>query len=236
MSLPRRHRFARDNEWNVGVSYQAEDIWLLTPTHGTTTSRVTKYPLITPTSLDYGPVGFDTTFQGRHLRIKVYPRPVHAIKSINSRLQGKCPQTLQSVKRKIVALNEMLQHLSTFKDMDLGGFRVELSLVAPTLRDAVAFAMSTPFFMSSIWLAPPAGMEHYALDAKWISRTGLFANANWVYQQTLERGISIGRGTNKPIEFKPVLSLTTTHQQAGVLEHEGPPNHSMEWHGVASRW
>ena len=118
------HKMADLNEWDIGVTYASNNIWLFSPKHGRG-EGLTAYPMLIPASLDYGSVLLELRHQRRKYKVKVYPRMVHVIKSFNSRLQGDIPRLVKVIRQRGKASQEMINHLSTVPAEQLGGFRIE---------------------------------------------------------------------------------------------------------------
>lgn len=187
------HRLSEHNEWDIGTNFESSVIWLLSPVNGNISRHLTTFPMIIPGSLDYGSVQIITRFKHRDFRIKIYPRLVHVIKSINSRLQGEPPQTVRNIKRKGAAAQAMVQELTTISSKEMGGFRIEVSVRARTLGEAQRIVNDTGFLRPSTWVNSSDGpLSRFRLDVKVVTKQGLIDNANWVYRQSVAAGIYTG--------------------------------------------
>ena len=193
------HLLAEFNQWDIGKSFNSVFIWLFAPARPI--KGMTHYPMIIPGSLDYGSVQVDVQYQNRLYSIKLYSRLVHVIKSLNSRLQGPTPKTVYGVRSKGKAALEIIQGLSKIRDKDLDGFRIEVTVQAKGLRDAIGIVEATPFLQPAFWLDPATfdpALAYLKLEAKIVSKKDLLANANWLYHQANISGIFDGDNSNKP--------------------------------------
>jgi hypothetical protein len=155
--------------------------------------------MLIPSSLDFGSCQFNVTYHNRSWKIKIYPRLVHVIKSFNSRLSGTKVKTKAGLVVRGNITIEMIQKLSSIYESRLGGFRIEVSVNAPTLQEAKRLVKATPFLRPSTWLHPtePA-LQDFGVDIKLVSKEGLLGNANWLYQQAVLLGTFKGDKNKKP--------------------------------------
>jgi predicted component of type VI protein secretion system len=192
------HRWAEHNEWDIGRSFSSPFIWLFASAEGRR-HGLKHHPMLVPGSDKYGTVNIKATHRSRHFSVKVYPRIVHVIKSFNSRLQGSVPNSLQGVRNQVAAGLRMIHNLTGKDAMALGGFRIEVTVKAPSLRQAHRLVKATNFLNPSYWLGAAEG-PHAALllTANLVTREGFLANANWVYQQAAQANIFQGRAADAP--------------------------------------
>jgi hypothetical protein len=149
--------------------------------------------------MDYGTVNLKVTHNQRKFRIKIYPRMVHVMKAINSRLQGNIPRTLKGVRGQVAGALRMIDALQGKDPSTLGGFRIEVTVKARTLREARAIVGATSFLDPDFWLEIGDGPHAvHPLQAKLVTKEGLIANALWVYQQAEHGGRFNGRSGDKP--------------------------------------
>jgi len=74
---------------------------------------------------------------------------VHLIKSFNSRLQGTIPRTLKGVKDQVAAGVRMIHSLTGKDKLAIGGFRIEVTVKAQTLKEATKLVRATHFLEPS---------------------------------------------------------------------------------------
>ncbi|KAK1920646.1 hypothetical protein DB88DRAFT_520126 [Papiliotrema laurentii] len=191
------HRWAEHSEWDIGQLFVLPWIWLFALASGRHHGYV-HYPMLVPGSGGHGTVNIKATHCSCNFSIKVYPRLILVIKSFNSRLQGWVPKTLQGVSNQVAGCLRMFHSLTSKANKALGGFRIE--------REAYGLLRATGILVPAFWLGI-AGGPHAAtpLTAILVSREGLHANANWVYQQAVQADIFQGRSSDRLLELKSKL-------------------------------
>lgn len=196
------HRWAEHNEWDIGQTYNSPYIWLFVAAAGRQ-NGVEHYPMLVPGSNNYGTVNIRSTHRTRNFHIKVYPRLVHVIKSFNSRLQASIPKTLQGIRNQVAGSLRMIHSLSSKDDTALGGFRIEVTVKAKSLREAHRLVTATGFLNPHYWLGIGDGPHaREGLMAKLVTREGLLANANWVYEQALRAKMFTGAAADRPTKMQ----------------------------------
>ena len=203
------HRWAEHNEWDIGQSFSSSFIWLFASATGRR-QGLQHYPMLVPGSGNYGTVNIKATHASRHYSIKIYPRLVHVIKSFNSRLQGSVPKTLQGIRNQAAASLRMVHNLASKDDIAVGGFRIEVTIRAPSLRQAYGLVKRTNFLNPSYWLGVGNGPHTaHILTAKLVTREGLLANANWTYQQAAQATIFNGQAADQPtrVQIQAIVDI-----------------------------
>lgn len=215
------HRWASHNEWDIGTTFLSRHIWLFSSATGRR-HGIRHFSMLVPGSNDFGTVNIKAVHEHRNFTIKVYPKMVHVIKSFNSRLQGGIPKTVSGVRNQVAAGLRMIHSLSGKDAMALGGFRIEVTVKAPSLAEATRIVRSTHFLDPLFWLGIGDG-PHSAtpLTAKLVTREGLLANANWVYEQARQAKMFTGRGADRPTRVQ-IQALTDVLNALG-------------WHGGLRR-
>lgn len=104
---------------------------------------ITHHPMCVPDSRDCGSINVDVTCNARGT-VKIYPQLVHVIKSFIGHLQGGMPKTLGGLQNQVAAALQMIHSLSSVLARKLGGFRVEVSVMAPSIKAAVK-AVKQPY-------------------------------------------------------------------------------------------
>jgi len=110
-------------------------------------------PCLEP-SVEYGS---HVTRDRQYFLVKIYPRIVHVIKSLNSSLQSSVPRTLSGVKNQVAASARMLHNLTGKDESSLGGYRIEVTVKAKSLREATPRINRTNFLEPSYWLGHGPG-------------------------------------------------------------------------------
>ncbi|GFZ44301.1 hypothetical protein JCM24511_02023 [Saitozyma sp. JCM 24511] len=201
------HRWAEHNEWDIGTSFASPYIWLFASATGTH-HGIRHYPMLIPGSRDYGTVNLRASHRGRHFSVKVYPRLVHVIKSFNSHLQGGIPRTLRGVRNQVAAALRMIHSLTGRDGMGLGGFRIEVTVKAPSLQEATRVVRTTRFLDPQYWLCLGEGPHaRHPLSAKLAHREAFLDNANWVYEQAVLGKVFQCQAGDRPT--KPQLQALT---------------------------
>jgi hypothetical protein len=192
------HRWAEHNEWDIGTTFVSPYIWLFASATGRR-HGIKHFPMCVPGSGDYGSVNVDQSHRGRKFTVKIYPRLVHVIKSFNSHLQGSIPTTLSGVLGQVASAKRMIHSLSGKDAMGLGGFRIEVTVRAVSLREATKVVKRTGFLNPEYWLGLSDGRHApKPISAKVVSRQAFLDNANWVFQQAESAKVFHGQGANKP--------------------------------------
>lgn len=194
------HPKAIHNQWDLGVNFKSSNIWLFG--NAATNKSLTTFPMLIPASLDLGSVMGEIEHEGTPYGFKVYPRLVHTIKAFRSKLQGDIPKTLRGIKYKTQAALSIVQFLGTVKPEEIGGFRIEVTVGAPTLAEARDKVLATPFFDSGFWLNPPEPYTAYKLKATLVTKDGLLGNADWVYRQHTLANPFVGTANAKPTKVQ----------------------------------
>lgn len=185
------HPWAELNEWDIGITFRSPHIFLFKPTVEML-DESDFYPIMTPGGQGYGSVQVNTTYNDIPFKVKIYPRIVHVIKSFNSRLQGETLKTLAGVKKRKAATLAMIQDLYTIPEAEMGGFRIEVSVQAPTLAIARQWVENTPLLNIKHWACP--GIEDAKLDILITNKEGLLDNTNWVLNRA--NVLNVFRGDN----------------------------------------
>ena len=195
------HPFARYNEWDIGRSFDSVFIWLWAPATGNLRD-VSTFPMIIPASGDFGSVRVQVRLNSRDFTVKIYPRLVHLIKSHNSQLGATIPKTQYGVRAQGRQALQMISDLAASRLQDMDGFRIEVTVQAPTLAAAREIVDNTPFLYPEFWLDPAASypaLHFLKLNVKLIEKTGLLANANWMHSAATSAGVFSGRDSNHPV-------------------------------------
>jgi hypothetical protein len=221
------HRWAAHNEWDIGKTYPSNDIWLW-GSPGGKQKGMERYPMLVPSSLDYGSVNVKLNRYGQDYSIKIYPRLVHVIKSFNSHLQGGIPRTLHGVRTQLQSALRMIHSLTGKDAHSLGGFRIEVTVKAMTLKEATAKVEKTGFLDPTFWLQKgQRSLSPYQLSTRFIPREQLLANANWVYQQAHNAKLFLGHDSDQPSK-RQIQALTDILNALGWNSGLRRPTRSLD--------
>ena len=226
---PEDHRWAEHNEWDMGRSFSSPLIWLFGPA----TSRrhgIIQYNMLIPGSDGSGTCLIKVARQMGKVSVKANPRLVHVIKSFNSRHQGSVSKTMQGVRNQVDGCLRMIRSLNGKDDMTLCGFRIEVTVKAATLSRAREIVEGSGLLVPCYWLAIGDG-DHSLLPLSvcHITREGILANANWVYDQADQLNIFSGSGSNKPTQYV-IKALTYVLNSLGWNAGIQSPTHSANPH------
>ena len=95
---------------------------------------------------------------------------------------------------------EVVRFLATVDPMDMGGFRIEITVGAPTLAAAQDKVQATALLTPAFWLHPPDNLASYKLKATAVTKAGLLANANWMYQRAMMARTIVGHDQARPTQ------------------------------------
>lgn len=222
-----QHRWSVHNEWDIGKTFPLPDVWLW-GSNGGRQRGVERYPMLVPASQDYGSVNIRVRHNGHNYSVKIYPRLVHVIKSFNSHLQGSVPKTLSGVRKQVQAALRMIHSLMGKDAASLGGFRIEVTVKAATLKEARTKVERTGFLEPDYWLSNrDRGSGPYKLSARLVPKEALLANANWVFQQAQDIGLFHGSNNDTPSKLQ-VQALTDVMNALGWNSGLRRPTKSLD--------
>jgi hypothetical protein len=189
------HPHSKFNTWDIGITFKSPFIFLFKPTLGMS-KDMSVYPMVCPGSRDFGSVQMSMDYMDTLYKIKIYPRLVHVIKSFNSRIQGEPITNIRGVGKRIKASVQMVQLLSKVPVQDMGGYRIEVTVQAPSLDIAMQWVDRTPYLNIHYWSCP--GQSGHKLDILVTDKQHLLHNSNWVIQRLSTLDIVQGRDSNNP--------------------------------------
>lgn len=86
----------------------------------------------------------------------------------------------------------MAHNLAKSSTEEMGGFRIEVTLQAPTLQEAKDKVATLPFLDIKWWAGLVVGSTK-KVDIKVVDKKGLLGNTRWMYQRAQETGFLNGR-------------------------------------------
>jgi hypothetical protein len=114
--------------------------------------------------------------------------------------------------------------------MWLGGFRIEVTVKAPSLREATRAVRRTGFLDPEYWLGLGDGPHsRLPISAKLVERKAFLENANWVYQQAVVGNVFRGQAGDKPSK-QQVQALTDILNALGWNGGIRSPTKSLSAH------
>lgn len=111
---------AATNQWDIGVIYRPDIIFLFAPA-GSVPSGMDLYPMITPLSKDFGSISVKMSMRGDECRVKIYPCLVHVLRS---QLQKYDAKTMSGVIKQMTAAQHLIKEVTTTEEEECGGFRI----------------------------------------------------------------------------------------------------------------
>lgn len=161
------------------------------------------YPMIIPRSADFGSVKIVLSYEGEDYKVKMYPRLTHVLKSFNGKLHAADANCVQTLKARRSVIEGMIERLSAMNANELGGFRLEVSVVAKTLAEAKHKALSLPFLKLDNWLNPTdQRMVRFKLQAMAITKEELVNNVRQMLAIANTRDIWAGPNAGKVSNFR----------------------------------
>lgn len=226
------HPQAHLNEWDIGITYKSSHIFLFKPALGQ--SKYMKvYSMMTPAGRGYGSVQRNIVYNDTTYKVKIYPRIVHVIKSFNSRLQGETITKIAGIRRRIKASVQMIQHLHEIPESELGGFRIEVSVQAPTLAIAKQWVENTPLLDINYWYCPET--EDHKLGIFVTHKKPVLDNANWMIQRAETLNVIRGDDHRTPNDVQMQVAidiLSSLGWNAGKGQPTKSSSMSAWWRGT----
>lgn len=151
--------------------------------------------MLLPIGEDYGSVSFDVVFNAMRLKVKVYPRLVHALKAASAKAMHAEPQSIAAMNRRLTALERQQERL---KHLPITGFRIEVTVVTPTLASARRIVRSSQAlnYASYKTTRPLPQFENVALDFALCPNEVYWSNWDEMHTAAVETEVFIGRATN----------------------------------------
>lgn len=197
------HYLAETNQWDIGVTYRSNKIFLFAPTKGVS-SGMDVYPMLIPISKDFGSISVKMSARGKECRVKIYPRLVHVLKSIRGQLQKYNSKTMSGLMKQMTAAQELLKEITSMDEEECGGFRIEVSLNTFTLEEARTLAVESQLLEPETWLLEggPAYVQPYKLCLKLVTKAELLTNANRLVRVAVEQRLLTGDGNRHSEEWE----------------------------------
>jgi hypothetical protein len=102
----------------------------------------------------------------------------------------------------------MIHSLTGRDGRGLGGFRIEVTVKAPSLQEATIAVRTTGFLDPQYWLGLGEGPHaRHPSSAKLVHREAFLDNAHWVYEQAVLGKVFQGQAGDRPT--KPQLQPLT---------------------------
>lgn len=189
------HDLRHLNTWVIGETFLSEWVFLFAPAQQTEGMKT--YPTLIPASLDFGCIHFEFDWLGQTLAVKIISSFVDYVKAVDPKPLS-WPKTVFGYRRKKEKFEHILTHLEAGEADQMGGYRIEVTVRAPTLVEARVFCEYSPFYDINFWRNPPAGLERFKLDVKVATKAAALANAHWIMDRAVHCGVFSGADSDKP--------------------------------------
>lgn len=189
------HFSARFNNWDLGLFVPSERIQLVRFAPGGEPSPTnTVWSILTPVGQGYGSAGFELSTGGQDVAVKIYPRMVHQIKGSFGNLTRNAPKTQFTMRAREKQLEKILAIYDEASPADMGGLRIEVTVCAPTLREALDWVASCPVLQLAEYLNPSREPFHrHKIQLHELSKEEMLENARSMMAQAVKQGLFNGR-------------------------------------------
>ncbi|KAK0541616.1 hypothetical protein OC844_008035 [Tilletia horrida] len=151
------HEEAENNTWDLGLEYDAHGICLVGPRYSlgaNSNHTATSYSMLGPLGQGLGSAHFKITIEGEEFPVKIYPKLVHALKGNKGNLIKYRPDNVKTLRLRKTTLESMIELMEKAPTHHMYGLRIEVTVRAPTLEEAVEKASSLPFLNIEEYLQP----------------------------------------------------------------------------------
>lgn len=146
------HPLARLNTFDLGCMHDDPRITLVQPVQYSN-PKMTLYPMLLPIGMGYGSVHMDINLgQGETYQVKAYPRLVHCIKAESGTQALWAPDTVRRARARHSNLKSQLLAMETTSRFMMGGLRLEVTVSATTLQEAISIISKTPLLNLDAYL------------------------------------------------------------------------------------
>ena len=147
----------------------------------------------------HGSIRTSFKLRGHQYSLKIYPLLVHAIKATSAKMMVYDANTFFSLRKRETTYLNKLAKLQRFPRHKLGGLRIEVTVQAPTLEEAVARVSSTPLMNLDEYFTPSTpDMEPLQLNIKMVSKSQYFSFCREVLAKAQKAGVFKGDNRRKP--------------------------------------
>ncbi|SPO37041.1 uncharacterized protein PSFLO_02513 [Pseudozyma flocculosa] len=189
------HPHAHLNTFDLGTHYHSSAITLLSPRHKD--PRIKVYPLLTPIGKGFGTINMSITMGSLPFTVKAYSRLAHRIKANTSHQMITKPTTIFAARRRSRQAQEIFTTLSQKTERELGGLRMEATVTAPTLQQAITILSSTPLLNLHAFLDPVLEeLKPFQLRQHHVFKPGYIKNCQMLFQAAEMAQIFHGRNTS----------------------------------------
>ncbi|SPO38347.1 uncharacterized protein PSFLO_03824 [Pseudozyma flocculosa] len=217
------HHLASLNNFDLGKNYSDPLINLLKPKNPHLPG-IQLYPMLLPIGEDYGSVNMSITHEGEVYRIKAYPRLIHHLKAQAGNHMLNPPSLVLTCRRRRTSFVKYLSTMTKAERVRLGGIRLEVTVQARTLQEAIRKVSHTPFLNANEFLNPSFPLtKPYQLQVKGVGKEQYLINARDMLAKTDSKRAFSEDDHNKPSKESSRSSLISSTALAGTWAGGGPP-------------
>ncbi|SPO42280.1 uncharacterized protein PSFLO_07763 [Pseudozyma flocculosa] len=192
------HHLASLNNFDLGKNYSDPLINLLKPKNPHLPG-IQLYPMLLPIGEDYGSVNMSITHEGEVYRIKAYPRLIHHLKAQAGNHMLNPPSLVLTCRRRRTSFVKYLSTMTKAERVRLGGIRLEVTVQARTLQEAIRKVSHTPFLNANEFLNPSFPLtKPYQLQVKGVGKEQYLINARDMLAKTDSKRAFSEDDHNKP--------------------------------------
>lgn len=130
------HPMAIHNSFDLGFKHKTDSIVLVAPK--LKTRGISRYPILNPINKDHGTISCNVTMGGHKYKVKVYSPLIHCIKAMAPPATLTTANKIGTCIRRLEAAKKYAAKLRTMDWSSFTGLRMEATVVAPTLAQAIA--------------------------------------------------------------------------------------------------
>ncbi|KAE8235888.1 hypothetical protein A4X13_0g9342, partial [Tilletia indica] len=202
---------AEDNLWDLGCNFDADRILLVDFVNYLPPRQGRSFPLLFPMGKDFGSISFNIDYNGDSYYVKMYPRLTHLLKNFGQGHYPKQPpKNIVTLRRAFTLLANRAAKLKKVSQWRFGGFRIEVTVQAETLQDAIDKVTATPLLNVIAFQDPTdAQLRDYALRFRPFSKQE--------YMDNLKKQITVAHGLPHFIRGFD-RAATSPFQQAVIVD------------------
>lgn len=180
-----KHRMAHLNVWTVAKVYSSSDIILFRPASGAG-NGMEHYPVGNPASRDCGLVVTPINYMGTEYHVRLTPNIVrHADEVLISHpAAAEDLNKMRSVRQKRRSCALVMNRLEKVPAQRIGGFRIEVTVRAPTLSMAKMQIEGTPLLDIEFWTSWNDRIRvNPKVEVCLANKDSFMSNARWICTQ-----------------------------------------------------
>ncbi|KAE8236762.1 hypothetical protein A4X13_0g9036, partial [Tilletia indica] len=149
------HDLAETNQWDLGINFAMESIVLVDLVRYLPAKKGRSFPMFFPMGKDFGTVNLKINYNGEDYTVKMYPNIVHLLKNIGQGNYPKQPpKNIEALRRAFTLLETRATLFTKTAPWRFWGLRVEVSVQAESLEEAIKKVSSTPLLTPAEFVEP----------------------------------------------------------------------------------